>query len=89
MIIFFKCLTYLFKAANTSSCPLILQLTLQLLQLDVWCPVAAVAAVPGVTGLSKIVTVTPGIAATAAMIQHTSSCRSCRVSGQLLQLSKT
>ena len=41
------------KAGNTSSCPLILQLILQLLQLNVWCPIATVAEVPGVTGFSR------------------------------------
>ncbi len=63
------------KAGNTSSCPLVLQLTLQLLQLDVWCPVAAVAAVPRVTEFSRIVAGTLGTAATAATGHNTSSFR--------------
>ncbi len=61
---------------SCSSC----QLTLQLLQLDVWCLVAALAAVPGVTVTILEKPVTPGTAATAATGQNTSSCRSCRVS---------
>ncbi len=62
---------------SCSSCPV----TLQLLQVDVWCLVDAVAAVSRV-----LVTIleNPGTAATAAMGHHTSSCRvSCRTSGQL------
>ena len=54
------------KASNTSSCPLVLQLTLQL---AVQCPVAAVAAVTGGTRFSGIV------AGTAAMGHHTSGRR--------------
>ncbi len=61
---------------SCSSCPL----NQQLLQLNVWCIIAAVTAVPGVTVTIIEKLVTPGTVATAATGQDTSSCRSCRVS---------
>ncbi len=62
------------------------------LKLDVWRPVAAVAAVPGIPATILENPVTPETAATAASGHHTSSCRrcwlSCRMSGQLHSVSK-